>query len=147
MPKRLAPTPRPPTAAAGFTPVDLLTWPTGWMCVLIFGVAFVIYFPALRGSLLWDDASHVTRPELRSLAGLARIWFEPGATQQYYPLLHSAFWLEARLWGDATLGYHLVNVILHATSACLVGVLLRRLAIPGAWFVALLFLVHPVCVE
>ena len=36
-----------------------------------------------------------------------------GATLQYYPLLHSAFWVEHKLWGDATLGYHLVKIFLH----------------------------------
>jgi tetratricopeptide (TPR) repeat protein len=146
MPKRPASTSSSPTAA-DLAPNDLLTWPVGWVCALIFAIAFAIYFPALNGGLLWDDPSHVTRPELRSLAGLFRIWFEPGATQQYYPLLHSAFWVEARLWGDATLGYHLVNVVFHATAACLLGVLLRRLAVPGAWLAALIFVVHPVCVE
>ena len=70
--------------------------------------------PPLRGGLLWDDNMHVTRADLRSLHGLWRIWFDLGATQQYYPLLHSAFWLEHRLWGDAVLGYHLTNVALHA---------------------------------
>ena len=34
---------------------------------------------------------------------------ELGATQQYYPVLHSAFWLEHRLWGDAAVGYHLAE--------------------------------------
>jgi len=105
------------------------------------------YWPALRGGLLWDDDAHVTRPELQPLAGLRRIWFEVGATQQYYPVLHSAFWVEHRLWGDATLGYHLVNVVLHATAACLFILLLRRLAIPGAWLAGFLFALHPVCVE
>src|ERR1700689_2769405 len=85
------------------------------------------YWPALRGGLLWDDDAHVTRPELQSLAGLRRIWFEVGATQQYYPVLHSAFWVEHRLWGEAPLPYHLLNVALHATSAGLVVVFLRRL--------------------
>lgn len=84
---------------------------------------------------------------MRSFAGLARIWFEPGATQQYYPLLHSAFWFEYQLWGDATPGYHLVNVLLHATSACLFAAILRRLSLPGSAFAALLFALHPVCVE
>jgi tetratricopeptide (TPR) repeat protein len=115
--------------------------------VLIFASTVLVYLPALNGSFIWDDAGHVTRPDLRSLAGLGRIWFEIGATQQYYPLLHSAFWLEHLVWGDSTLGYHLFNVLLHASTACLFGVLLRRLAVPGAWFAALLFALHPVCVE
>src|SRR5471032_2521608 len=105
------------------------------------------YSPALRGGLLWDDDAHVTRPELQSFAGLERIWFEVGATQQYYPVLHSAFWAEHRLWGDATLGYHLANLLEHATAACLFILLLRRLAVPGAWLAGLIFALHPIGVE
>ena len=105
------------------------------------------FLVALRGGLLWDDDAHVTRSELQSLAGLGRIWFELGATQQYYPILHSAFWLEHRWWGEATLGYHLVNVLLHAAAALLLVLNLRRLEIPGAWLAAFLFSLHPVQVE
>jgi tetratricopeptide (TPR) repeat protein len=114
---------------------------------LILTVTLVAYFPALQGSLLWDDIGHVTAPALRSWSGLFRIWFEPGATQQYYPLLHSAFWIEHRLWGDATTGYHLINVLWHVISACLLVAILRRLAVPGALLAAFVFALHPVCVE
>jgi tetratricopeptide (TPR) repeat protein len=107
----------------------------------------IAYWPALHGGLLWDDAGHVTRPSLRSLHGLWRIWFDLSATQQYYPLLHTAFWFEHRLWGDSVLGYHLMNVFLHAAAACLVVVIVRRLALPGAWLAGFLFALHPVCVE
>jgi len=117
------------------------------MCALIFVAVIIAYLPALSGGFLWDDSGHVTRPDLRSLRGLARIWFEFGATQQYYPVLHSAFWLEHLIWGDSTFGYHLINVLLHASAACLFGAVLRRLAVPGAWIAALLFALHPVCVE
>jgi tetratricopeptide (TPR) repeat protein len=115
--------------------------------LLFLGAALAAYWPALQGGVLWDDSGHVTHPELQSLDGLFRIWFEIGATQQYYPLLHSAFWLEHRLWGDAVLGYHLVNLLQHAVAATLFGLVLRRLAVPGAWLAAGLFLLHPVCVE
>ena len=113
----------------------------------IFAATLAAYWPALRGSQLWDDASHITRPALQSWHGLWRTWFELGATQQYYPLLHSAFWLEHRIWGDAMLGYHLTNVLLHSFSACLVALIVRRLRLPGAWLAGLIFAVHPVCVE
>ncbi len=105
------------------------------------------YWPALHGGFVWDDNAHVTSAALRSLHGLWRIWFSLGATQQYYPLLHSAFWLEHRLWGDAVLGYHLVNLAQHALAACLVVLIVRRLALPGAWLAGLIFALHPVCVE
>ena len=117
------------------------------MWALLLCATFVAHLPALRGSLLWDDNMHVTRADLRSLHGLWRIWFDLGATQQYYPLLHSAFWLEHCIWGDATLGYHLTNVALHAASACLVVMIVRRLKLPGAWLAGFIFALHPVCVE
>ena len=122
--------------------------PRAWLALAgIYVAVAAAYFPALRGGLLWDDDAHLTRPELRSLSGLGRIWFELGATQQYYPILHTAFWVEHRLWGDATLGYHLINVLLHATAAGLFFLLLRRLAVPGAWLAGLIFALHPVGVE
>ena len=117
----------------------------GWASILC--ATLVAYLPALQGRLLWDDSSHVTRPDLQTLHGLWRIWFHLGATQQYYPLLHSAFWMEHRIWGDAVLGYHLTNVTLHAASACLVVMIVRRLSLPGAWLAGLVFALHPVCVE
>jgi len=117
------------------------------MGALLIAATLFAYLPALRGALLWDDNMHVTRPELQSLHGLWRIWFDVTATQQYYPLLHSAFWMEHRLWGDAVLGYHLTNVLLHAASACLVVAIVRRLGLPGGWLAGFVFALHPVCVE
>jgi len=132
------------------------------MAGVVLGILGMIYWPALRGGLVWDDAAHVTSPELRTWAGLGRIWWELGATQQYYPVLHSAFWVEAQVWGETTLGYHLINLILHATACSLLALALQRLwqikpeteKVPGAefpagaaWLAALLFAVHPVCVE
>jgi len=105
------------------------------------------YWPALRGGFIWDDDAHVTRVDLRPLHGLWRIWSEPGATQQYYPVLHSAFWIEHRLWGDSALGYHLLNVALHLLATLLLYRVLRRLAVPGALLAASVFALHPVCVE
>ncbi|MSU65215.1 MAG: tetratricopeptide repeat protein [Opitutus sp.] len=135
-------------AVAG-PPVQSEPWQLSdrWACFLIFAVTLVAYFPALSGGFIWDDAGHVTRGDLRSLAGLGRIWFEVGATQQYYPFLHTAFWLEHHVIGDSAAGYHLINLLLHATAACLAGILLRRLSVPGAWLAALLFALHPVAVE
>ena len=123
------------------------------MVAAFFGLTLVCYWPALQGGLIWDDAAHVTRPELRSLTGLGLIWSDVHQTQQYYPILHSAFWLEHRLWGDAPLSYHLLNIILHATCGGLLAHLLRRLwirsGVPAGteWFAGLIFAVHPVCVE
>ena len=104
--------------------------------LLLLIVTAFAYLPAWNGQPIWDDDAHMTKPDLRSLAGLARIWIEPGATQQYYPLVHSFFWLEHKLWGDTVLPYHFVNILLHVGSALLLFSILRRLRIPGAWLAA-----------
>ena len=122
--------------------------PWNWLFAAALVVAvFLVYQPAWQGGFVWDDDDHLTRPELRSWHGLYRIWFDIRATQQYYPLSYSAFWVEHKLWGDATLGYHLVNISLHATAALLVALILRRLAVPGAYLAAAIFALHPVQVE
>ena len=115
--------------------------------LLLAGALLLVYFPALTGGFVYDDAHHITRPELRSWSGLARIWTEPTATAQYYPVSHSLFWIQHRLWGNAVVGYHLVNLALHAGVAFLLWKLLRRLELPGARWAAVLFALHPLCAE
>ena len=122
----------------------LLGWLWGLLLVI---AAFVAYQPAWNGKPLWDDAAHLTYPEHRSWAGLVRIWTEPGATQQYYPVVYSLFWVEHKLWGDSTLGYHLVNILLHVTAALLLLRILRTLRVPTAGLAAAIFALHPVQVE
>ena len=121
--------------------------PFGWLAVLLVALVVAAYQPVWDAGIVWDDDAHLTRPELRSLAGLVQIWADLDATQQYYPLTHSGFWIQHRLWGAHPLGYHLVNVALHAANALLVLLLLRRLRIPGAELAAFVFALHPVMVE
>src|SRR5262249_52487082 len=59
----------------------------------------------------------------------------------------SAFWLEHRVWGDAVVGYHLVNIVLHTLAAFLVVVIMRRVALSGAWLAGFVFALHPGYVE
>jgi tetratricopeptide (TPR) repeat protein len=106
------------------------------------------YLPALRGGFIWDDEAHVVdNATLRSTDGLKAIWTEPSATPQYYPLVHTTFWLEYRAWGVNPFGYHLTNVLLHAVNACLLYIVLASLGVPGACWGAALFALHPVQVE
>jgi tetratricopeptide (TPR) repeat protein len=122
--------------------------PGVWLLLLALVLAtLAAYYPAWHGSMLWDDDRHITRSDLRSGEGLWRIWFDLGATQQYYPVVHSTFWVLHRFWGDNTLGYHLLNIVLHALSAFLVALILRQLAVPWAWLAAVIFALHPVHVE
>ncbi|MBK8596543.1 MAG: tetratricopeptide repeat protein [Holophagales bacterium] len=132
---------------AGERAAEAASWPRLLPFAALVVATFLAYRPAWHGGLLWDDAAHVTRPHLRTVGGLLRIWLEPGATQQYYPLTHSAFWLQSRLWGDETLGSHLVGIALHLLAALLLYAGLRRLEVPGALLSAAVFALHPVQVE
>lgn len=137
------------------------------LCAGIFLLTLLVYWPSVNGAFLWDDPAHVTAQGLRDWDGLARIFFELGTTQEYYPILHGAFWVQYQLWGESVTGYHLFTIFLHAANCCLLAVVLRRLwqpqpqaegpaspptktwAVPKGteWLAAFLFAVHPVCVE
>ncbi len=137
------PAPRPATVL----PPASLSRREWYFLLALVAVVFLAYQPAWHAGFVWDDDAHVTPPDLRSWHGLARIWFEVGAVQQYYPLLHTFTWLEYPLFGDTATGYHLVNIGMHALNAVLLWLILRRLRVPGAAFAAGVFALHPVMVE
>jgi Flp pilus assembly protein TadD len=111
-------------------------------------LALVIYGPSLPGGFLWDDDRNVFANEtLTDAGGLRAIWTDPLANQQYYPLTYTTFWLESQAWGTWPPGFRAVNLLLHALAGVLLWRVLRRLAVPGAWLGAALFVVHPINVE
>ena len=142
--------------------------------LLLLAVAVAIYAPVFDASFLHDDDELLTgNPIVRrggrsfgseSLAGLRELWLPtPGTLSRFHlpgiPVMATALWLEWRLFGSddpnappaerglGAPGYHVVNVLLHGLCALLLWRLLARLALPGAWWAALLWAVHPVCVE
>src|ERR1043166_3410681 len=124
--------------------------PREWLpgAAILILITLAAYLPALSASFVWDDDAYVTdNIALRSLSGLFRIWFDLGATVQYYPLVFTSFWIEYHVWGLSPAGYHVVNVLLHAVAVILFWRVLLRLDIPGAWLGAPLFALHPVHVE
>jgi Flp pilus assembly protein TadD len=109
---------------------------------IIFLAAFAVYWPALRGQFLWDDVLVVQRnPLVTGELGFGSIWFRTD-----FPLSNVAFWLERLVWGNHPAGYHVVNVLLHATGAVLLWRVLAQLKIPAGWLAAMIFTVHPLCV-
>ncbi|MBN1391200.1 MAG: tetratricopeptide repeat protein [Sedimentisphaerales bacterium] len=106
------------------------------------------YWPAVRAGFIWDDDRYVTENYLISEPdGLRRIWFSQDAPSQYFPMTYTTFRIEYALWKFNPIGYHIVNILLHAVNAILVWQLLKRLSIPAAWFAAAVWALHPVNVE
>ena len=116
------------------------------LCLLI----ALCYLPATWGGFVWDDHAFTNAPQVLNPSGIRDIWFKPHSLEHeghYWPLLYTTFWLEHKLWGLTPTGYHLSNLLLHAATTLLLWRLLLRLAVPGAWFAAAVFAVHPLHVE
>lgn len=121
--------------------------------LIIVLLAVAAYVPAMRNGFIWDDDAYVVNNEsLRSVEGLRQIWLAPRSVRtshpiQYYPVVQTAFWLQYHLWGFVPLGYHAVNVVLHALNAVFLLAVLRRLGVRGSFLAAVVFALHPVHVE
>jgi hypothetical protein len=118
-----------------------------WLLALALVVAvFLAYQPAWRGNFIWDDDLHLLKNPVLQPGGLARTWV-PGTYATYWPVTSTAYWIQHQLWGLSALGFHLVNIGLHAVSAILIWRVLRLLRVPGGLLAAALFALHPVNVE
>jgi tetratricopeptide (TPR) repeat protein len=118
-----------------------------WAAVLAL-IALVAFWPAINGTFLWDDDQYVTQNRvLTDPDGLKQIWSIPPGTIQYYPLTFTALWIEHHFWANNSLGYRVVNLLLHAGSAIILWRILRRLSIPAAWAAAAIWAVHPLQAE
>ena len=124
--------------------------------IAIYLLTFAAYWTSIRGEFIWDDDYYITNNTLlRSSDGLPQIWNpaewlkgeQSPMRLQYYPLTLTSFWIEYQIWGNNPLGYKITNVLLHASSACLLWIILRRLNVPGAWAAAAVFALHPINVE
>ena len=117
------------------------------------------YSPSYHGDWLWDDdqlltqnmtVQHRVSPDPNvppdSLRTLAKLWFNPDGAD-YFPLSYTALWAQWPFFGLRSTGYHVTTILLHIAGALLLWALLTKMKIPGAWLSALVFVVHPVCVE
>src|ERR1035438_9694201 len=94
---------------------------------IIFLVVFAVYWRALGGQFLWDDLLVVHRnPLVTGELGLGSLWFRTD-----FPLTNVVFLLEWLAWGNHPVGYHVANVLLHATSAVLLWSVLGRVKVPA----------------
>src|SRR5204862_5035407 len=130
----------------------------GWLLAAVALVALACYANSLRGALLFDDVNAIVDNRLVRALDLRGIfltpswWGEPGRASYvpaYRPVTTLSFALNHALGGLGPLGYHAVNVLLHAAVCVLLSVVLgevmRRPRLAGT--AALLFAAHPVHTE
>jgi hypothetical protein len=108
-------------------------------------LSVVTFLPTLRGEATWlDDVSLTDNPFVQATDGVARFWNAADRAGRYQPMTLTSFWLEYRLFHDNLAAAHFINVLLNAVVVLLLWMLLRKLDVPGAWFAAAIFAVHPV---
>jgi tetratricopeptide (TPR) repeat protein len=113
----------------------------------IAAAAVFIYLPSISGGFILDD-NHLLTESLfvKSADGLYFFWCTTRPVD-YWPMTNTTFWLEWRMWGMHPTGYHFTNLILHIVESWLIWIILRKINIPGAFWAALIYAVHPVNVE
>ncbi|HEX6276244.1 MAG TPA: CDC27 family protein [Polyangiaceae bacterium] len=104
--------------------------------LLVFVVVVAVYLQSLGGPFLWDDRLLILDAPLVERGGdlsdflQAPFWAAGklhGASTAYYrPLVTASFALDNALHHGNAGGYHLTNVVLHATNALLVYALVRK---------------------
>jgi len=133
--------------------------PTGWPFLVYAGFALLdywIYRGALGGPFFSDDIGYiVSSPYTRDLSprGIAAIFDPFGAaslyTANYAPIHLLLTAIERSIFAGEVLGFHLVNIGIHAlNSTLLVALFLRsRAPVAAALLGGLIFAVHPANVE
>ena len=71
-----------------------------FLALALLVLTLAAYLLALQCGFIWGDDDYVSHnTPLRSADGLRDIWLEPGAVPQYYPLVHTTFWIETSCGG------------------------------------------------
>ena len=133
-------------------------------------LAILSFLPSLGGQFIWDDEIITESQAANGLEGLRNIWSlntagekehrlehlgtlwflrnDNGRELHFWPITYMSFWIEDQLWGIGNTGaHHAVNLLLHAINSLIAWRLLAAIGVPGAFFAAALFAVHPVHAE
>src|SRR5262249_15309722 len=110
---------------------------------------------SLPGALVYDDLNAIVRNPAVTDLDVRRIvstgsWFAPsGYTDLYRPVTTATLAANYALHGTAPLGYHVVNVVLHAAVCVVLVLVLSRVTGDAAiaLVAGLLFAAHPVHTE
>jgi protein O-mannosyl-transferase len=115
-------------------------------------IAAIPFLPALGGSFTnWDDDVNVTNnPYVHAGVrdGLLPLLTQP-YQYLYVPVTYAFFWAGHHLWGNAALGYHLLNLACHLVSVVLFYQILKSI-LKSRWAALLAcawWAMHPLQVE
>lgn len=135
---------------------------TAWLGALCAAAVLAVFAPCLdNGFVSWDDDVYLlSNPSFRGLGWAQLRWmFTTRRFGLYQPVTWLSFGADYKLWGLEPFGYHLTNVLLHATAAVLFYIVCLRLlhkvspqtgtdaTAIGAAVASLAFAVHPLRVE
>lgn len=125
--------------------------------LIFFLIGFLVYGASLSNRFVWDDEEQILNNSLvHSITNLPLFFrgstFNTGGTGSlsglyYKPLMTVFFSLFYTLFGANPFFFHLIQLIFHIVNTCLVFVLFRNFFSPLAFFLSLIFLVHPINVE
>jgi Flp pilus assembly protein TadD len=112
----------------------------------IFLLTAIIYLPLLGTQFLWpDEQSFKHNAAILTFPGLEQAWRHPNL-RAYSPLVETFLLFEHKL-AQGALGCQVVGILLHASNALLLWLVLRRLQVPGAWLAAVIFGIHPLMLQ
>src|SRR5437870_8133305 len=120
-------------------------------------IGFIIRLPAIQGQLIWDDVfltrdNPFIKSPLLALEAFRHYLYLDSFAGHYRPVQNLSYMLDYLVWHGETCGYHLSNILWHASAGGLLFLLARKLTAPladseegrhryeiGAFLVALLW--------
>ena len=119
---------------------------TFWICLLLFGLTVLTFFPSLKTDFQFNDenAELLNNTHVNSGLGWQNLRWALFSLEyaNWYPLTWISHMLDFQVFGNHPWGHHLTSVLLHALNAALVFVLLRSLT--GAiWRSFVVAVFHP----
>jgi protein O-mannosyl-transferase len=143
----------PVSPAGEILGVEGSRWLVFGVCFFLAVIVWVVFGQTLGCEFVnYDDNIHVyDNPAVKSgLTWKSIAWaFQFSQTDYWHPLDFLSHMLDCQLYGLAPAGHHLTNVLLHATVAILLFLVLRQMtgALWRSAFVAAVFAIHPLRVE
>ncbi|EGT43238.1 hypothetical protein CAEBREN_04080 [Caenorhabditis brenneri] len=130
--------------------------------LVLLSLSILPYLSCLHGDFVFDDAESIlNNPIVNGKDSLSQIFYRdfwgrpiasPSSHKSYRPVTTFTFWINYKLYGTTTFGYHVGNIASHAVATVLFYQFAKQLEKLFNFFsiafpAAVLFAVHPVHTE